>query len=222
MRTTTLRSVARICSASCDDVTKVSVILASHPLKSPPPSFPLSSFAYPSSLLIPGSLFVSQFPCVFIPNLLPRLFFAVLTLYTRCPSASLFLPLNSHLTWFWLGPNTPPSQILPRSSFFFLPSFALPHSVWLSSITEHRRSDADRMWGQTRRGSKGAWAAENQTRGHAGQCGWRSQWSNTGRRFAFCFNRQNKLFVVDIYIKLLSSWTPRPQRLITISCEAKR
>lgn len=148
--TTTLRSAVRICSARSDDVTKVCVILASHPPKPSPPSL-LSSLPFSSSLLIPGSLFVSQFPCVFVPNLLPRLLLPVLSLSLSalCPSASLFLPLNSPLAWFWLLPPLPPlltsTSPFPLIPPLFLLSVVLPRSVWLSSVIKHRRSDTDRM-----------------------------------------------------------------------------
>lgn len=135
----------RIYSAPSDDVTKVCVILASHPRK-PSPPFLLSSNPFSPSLLIPGSLVVSQFPCVFVSNLLTRLLLPVPSLSRSavCPSASPFLPLNPPLAWAWLGPLLPP---LPQFliPLLFLPSVALPHSVWLSSVIKHRRSDTDRM-----------------------------------------------------------------------------
>lgn len=138
---------------------KVCVTLASH-LPKPHSPFLLSSIPFSSPLLIPGSLFVFQFPRVFLCNLLARLLLPVLfSPGALCPSASLSLPLNSLLAWVSTRPApTPP--FLP----LFLLSAVLPLSVWLSSVIKRRPADADRMWGQTRRGSEGVWAAQKQRR----------------------------------------------------------
>lgn len=134
MTTTKVRSGALICCAPADDVTNLCVILASHPHKPSPPSV-LSSLAFVSFLLIPGSLFVSQFPCVFVPNLLPR------------PLASFSLSLSLALFFFFFSVCfcTGSARCFPRTQILFpvlfLPTVALLHSVWLSSVITHRRSD---------------------------------------------------------------------------------
>lgn len=103
MTTTKVRSVALICCAPADDVTNLCVILASHPHKPSPPSV-LSSLAFVSFLLIPGSLFVSQFPCVFVPNLLPR----PLASLSLSVSVSHALLLLQCLFLYWLCLLLPP------------------------------------------------------------------------------------------------------------------
>lgn len=62
-----------------------------------------------------------------------------LSFSAACSAVSLFLPLNPPLAWFWLGLLPPPTQFL--IPVLFLPTIALPHSVWLSSVIRHRRAD---------------------------------------------------------------------------------
>lgn len=153
----------RCASAPTDDVTKVCVILASHPPKPSPPSL-LSSLPFSSSPLIPGSLFVSQFPCVFVPNLLPRLLSCLSSLSPSLSSLSFSVslsssnspppPQTSRLVFGLVCPPPSPPPSIPHSSSFpairCAPSLRL---VVLSNQTQavrHRqdvRSDEERKWG---------------------------------------------------------------------------
>lgn len=118
-----------ICSLSSDHVTEDSVILPSIPTKPHPPFIPSFLFLYGLSSLSFLSL-----------NFL--LFFSLIFYAEPCPSVLSHRTLSfSHR--LWPSPSPPP------------PFPALPCSVWLSAVIKHRQPGADRMWGQTGRGSWG-------------------------------------------------------------------
>lgn len=132
--------------------------LSLHPSLSPP--FLL--------LLIPGLLFVSQFPCVFVPNLLSSSL--LLSRSAVCSLVSPFLPHRPPLlpgfssTCCFLSP----SQYLIPHSF----PAELLRSLALSGCPQYSDTggQTDRMWGQMRRGSEGAWAAHKQNREAVRDC----------------------------------------------------
>lgn len=152
MATTKLRLVLHIYS---DGRTDFFVLSLSHILLSPllPLSFHPSLSPPLLLLLIPGLLFVSQFPCVFVPNLLSSSL-----LVSRSAVCSLVSPFLPHRPPLLPGFSStccllPPPPILD-SSFFSCRAVALPRSVWLSSVFRHRRSDRqdvrsdeERKWG---------------------------------------------------------------------------
>lgn len=138
-----------ICSAPTDDVSKVSVILSWHhpnPFSLLPLSSPLCpplrwSLACSLSLNFLVFLYLISYPDSSFPSFplsLHSSFSVSLSSYKICPS-----------------PGPLPPIIFPYSSSSCCPLC----SVWLFSVIKHSRSDTDGMWGQTRIGSYGAWAA---------------------------------------------------------------
>ncbi len=164
MTTTTFRSVVCICSAPTDDVTKVCVILASHPLSPLLPLFFHPSLSPPLCWSLARSLSLNFLVFLYLISYPDSSCLSSLSLSFSLSSLSFSVSLSSskspsRLVLAQLA--APPPSSIP---LLFLLSVALPRSVWLSSVIKHRRSDTDRMWGQTRRGSERAWVAHKQKR----------------------------------------------------------